>query len=345
MPLIEIESRDSSASLSSRRLRVANSQTETLPTSRQTAGTLVLGESLAPVQQADGKSTLKLESSLSSTDRNVSQKLVTTCVSSSGNTIVIVRETQIFIYKVDGKRLFSALPTYVGHFSDVGNGTWRSGRYGPQLNNHGILLQNTSNCRFGVASTTDDILVTGAAGSEWIAFFAISADMKPGKPIYKWENVVMDERFKGWTVQRILINHQGNEVAVLFDTSKSKTLKEIWQFYSVVKNDSAVSVDSTTSASSVSGDRMDGVVIQKRGEPLEMGSYNTKLPFLKTKAARYSHQDDMIVSCTSHSGGTSLVTILANDGQDAWRVRGRRTISFTLDAWDAGCLGLTGVDL
>ena len=298
-----------------------------------------LGETFTPLPQANGERVVRLENNSNAADKKTSQRsIVATCVSSSGNTIAIVRETEFFIYKTDSKRLFTSLPTYTGKFADE-HGTWRAGRYGPNLNFHGNFLQNASNCRFGMASISDEILGTGSFDYEWIAFFSIS-DSTPGRCIYKCENIINDPKYRNLTVQRILINHQGNEAVVLFNATKSRN--EICRFYSISKSTPASPIASNRNTSTT--DVGEHWQIREEKDVVN-GIESSRLPFLKTRAAKYSQDDKRIVSCTGHSCGTSLVSILEKEDKEGWRLWGRREINFILDAWDGGCLGFTEADL
>ena len=66
--------------------------------------------------------------------------VVTTCVSSSGDTLAIVEETEYRVYKSFSSQTSTGKPKCVGRFED--NGLYRSGLDGPQARSHGHIMDD-----------------------------------------------------------------------------------------------------------------------------------------------------------------------------------------------------------
>lgn len=310
---------------------------------------IALGESVRPMWDASTWKPL-LDDSGRPFAKSSNIPIIATAVSGSGKTIAVVRERDFFIYQTEKVEdgAFTGGPTYIGRFDSFGN--WSSGFQGPQLKPHGPFLQcAVRSRRFGSATLSDELLVTGGYELGWVGVFSVNGvDPRPGHVVYHWEPT--DERdpqaCKGWEVKRVLFNHQGTEFVVVFGVARIH--KEIWRFYTASPNfshrlgrlaslDRAPTLPSPTARWIIT--RLNEVPVK-----VSLNELNQELYF-KTRDAKFSADDMYLVTCTTHYYGISLVTLMAKDGQGIWQLKGTRKVQLQMRPGDESCLGLTGVDL
>jgi hypothetical protein len=271
---------------------------------------------------------VKLRHSSQSIKKSRIPAIIATCVSGSGNSIAIVRETEFQIYKDSHGRYATSTPKYVGQFEPKGE--WTSGLDGAHLTNHGILLKDARKCHFSCAAMNDNLLVASASVSNCLMVFSIAEEPKPGRCIVKQEDTGT-----GRIIRKVLFNGQGTEFTVL--STHSASHQEIWQFYSV--GDLLLRPVARRNSSSMTE------LVPQSEVPVQMKFRTDQDHHVYTVDAKYSEDGRKVVACTSHSHGTALVSILRKEEDNIWRLWGTRRIGRELHNWDVDCLGFTGVSL
>jgi hypothetical protein len=287
-----------------------------------------------------------LHSSSQVNRRSRSDSIVATCVSGSGNTIAIIRENEFLVYKaMTGGNYSNGKPKYVGRFEANGNWTW--GLDGTRLTNQGRIVTQRSRCDFNLGAITDNVLAAALLRSNCLMLFSIAEGQKPGKCITTLEPADADHQL----IRKILFHPEGFEMAVLYSMPASH--KEVWQFFSI---DNLSKPPATTrcrrpSVASNPSTTTDGRERQSKLSPYSVVKVdmtlqdNSRQLAYHTRAANYSQDGRKLVSCTAHVYGTAIVSILAKDQQNSWRLYGSRQIRRDLHNWDEDCLGFTSIAL
>ena len=255
--------------------------------------------------------------------RNKRVPIITTSISGSGKTFAVVREKDFLIYQNP-----SATPLIVGRICR--NGDWQYGLDERPPSFQPKILAKVARYRFGHAAINDNVLVGGLTGSGCVLMFSISQN-NPGRFICQGAT-------NGGVVHMIFFNRQGTEVVVIH-TLHSKR-EESWQFWKVPDRAAQLWAPLDTEYGG------DVAVPADRCISLKMTFQNgTKGHLYATRDAKFSQSGDKVVACTSHSEGTSLVTMFAKNREGNWENQGSRQIRESLHLWDEGCWGFTGVEL
>ena len=255
--------------------------------------------------------------------RNRAGPAVATCVSASGKTIARIESKGLSVYKAPSSGQHVGTPQYVGRFQGR---NWMCGLEAtPKMSQP--VLSASKRCEFTCAAVSDEILAAGLSDSSCLLLFSVEDTPESyGRFVRKFEPT-NDSR----VIKKILFNPTNTELAVLYSLLASS--QEVWVFFRINKS-----------------------TLEPAGNwdlHLEMYSQvfvnvalrdSHRLFTYHTMSAKYSKDGRRIVSCTDHTHGSALVSILRIEN-DSWKEWGTHQIHKTLHNWDDDCLGFTGVDL
>jgi len=270
-----------------------------------------------------GKMTYSLSSGSWRDYRNRAGPAVATCVSASGKTIARIESKGFSVYKAPSSGQHVGTPQYVGRFQGR---NWMCGLEAtPKMSQP--VLSASKRCEFTCAAVSDEILAAGLSDSSCLLLFSVEDTPESyGRFVRKFEPT-NDSR----VIKKILFNPTNTELAVLYSLLASS--QEVWVFFRINKS-----------------------TLEPAGNwdlHLEMYSQvfvnvalrdSHRLFTYHTMSAKYSKDGRRIVSCTDHTHGSALVSILRIEN-DSWKEWGTHQIHKTLHNWDDDCLGFTGVDL
>lgn len=252
--------------------------------------------------------------------------VVATSVSSSGETLAIVEETEYRVYKT-GARGPTIRPKCVGIFEE--NGTYRSGLDGPQARVHGHIMSDRKKREFTCAAVSENLLALGASGGTFLIFSIGDGEQSLGKCIFKLER-------PEYIIHKVLFNPESTEL-VVFSSMRGSNI-EICQFYAVGQFPIIMSQRRSSEAENYSA--VCEVTLDMTYQ-VQDGAYPYTL-----RDAKFSLDGCRLVASTNHIHGSAMVFVMTKNDLDQWEDWGRDQIAVRgLDNWDNDCLGFTGISL